>query len=118
VVAHPSEWTPGGYHEVQGLRQRYRIVDRVALAEALQVDVEELAEAHRGWVEEALHGPLKRRAEWSESVAVGGRSFAERVLRDLGGRARERRVEAFNGVYVVREPPQAYTANFAPENAR
>jgi putative transposase len=89
----------------------------VALAEALAVDVERLAEVHHGWVEEALRGPLTRQAQWSESVAVGGRSFAERVLRDLGGRARDRHVEAFDGAYVVREPPVAYAPHFAPENA-
>jgi hypothetical protein len=72
VVAHPREWAAGGYHEIQGQRQRYRIVDRVALAQALEVDVGKLAEVHRGWVDEALRGPLTRRGEWSESVAVGG----------------------------------------------
>jgi putative transposase len=118
VVGHPREWTVGGYHEIHGLRQRYRIVDRLALAEALAVDVEKLAEVHRGWIDEALQGPLTRQAQWSESVAVGGRSFAEQVLRDLGGRARDRHVEAFDGAYVVREPPTAYAPHFAPENAR
>jgi putative transposase len=118
VVPHPREWTAGGYHEIQGHRQRYRIVDRVALAEALEVDVEKLAEVHRSWVEEALRGPLTRQAEWSESVAVGGRSFAEQVLHDLGGRARDRRVEALDGAYVVREPPRAYAPYFTAENVR
>jgi hypothetical protein len=102
VVAHPREWAAGGYYEIQGHRHRYRIVDRVALAEALEVEVEQLAEVHRGWVEEALRGPLTRQAQWSESVAVGGRSFAERVLRDLGGRARDRRIEAFD--FPLRAP--------------
>jgi REP-associated tyrosine transposase len=118
VVAQPHEWAAGGYHEIQGQRQRYRIVDRVALAEVLEVDVGKLAEVHRGWVDEALRGPLTRQAEWSESVAVGGRPFAEQVLRDLGGRARDRRVETVGGAYVVREPPPAYASHFGPENAR
>jgi putative transposase len=83
-----------------------------------QADVEKLAEVHDRWVDEALGRPLTRQPEWSESVAVGGRSFAERVLRDLGGRARDRRVEPFDGAFVVREPSTAYAANFAAENAR
>jgi hypothetical protein len=40
------------------------------------------------------------------------------VLRDLGWRARDRRVEPFDDTYVVREPPPAYAPRFAPENAR
>jgi putative transposase len=118
VIVHPREWAAAGYHEIQGLRQRYRIVDRLALAEALQVDIGKLAEVHRGWVEEALRRPLKREPEWGESVAVGGRSFADRVLQDLGGRARDRRVVAVNGVYVVRESAAPYTASLPLENAR
>jgi REP-associated tyrosine transposase len=118
VVAHPRQWTAGGYREIQGQRRRYRIVDRTALAQALEVDVDKLAEVHGRWIDEALGRPLTRQPEWSESVAVGGRSFAERVLRDLGGRARDRRVEPFDGAYVVREPSLAYAAYFAPENVR
>jgi len=118
VVAHPCDWSAGGYHEIQGLRRRYRIVDRVVLAEALELDVEKLAEVHGGWIDEALRGPLTRQGQWSESVAVGGRSFATQVLRDLGKRVRDRRVEAFGSAYVVREPPAAYTPDFAVENAR
>jgi putative transposase len=38
VVTHPRQWAAGGYHEIQGKRQRYLIVDRVALAAALEVD--------------------------------------------------------------------------------
>ena len=118
VVAHPREWAAGGYHEIQGVRQRYRIVDRAALAQALEIDMERLADAHREWIDDALRCALTRQAQWSESVAVGGRAFAETVLRDLGGRARERRVEPCDGAYVVREPPAAYDAHSAPENAR
>jgi hypothetical protein len=61
---------------------------------------------------------VTRQPQWSESVAVGGRAFAERVLRDLGVRVRDRRVEPCDGAFVVREPPAAYGAHSAPENAR
>jgi putative transposase len=118
VVAHPREWAAGGYHEIQGQRQRYRIVDRAALAEALEMDLGKLAEVHREWVDEALRRPLVRQPQWSESVAVGGCSFAEQLLRDLGGRARDRRVEPCNDGFVVREPPPAYAAHFALKNTR
>jgi REP element-mobilizing transposase RayT len=95
-----------------------RIVDRVVLAEALDIDVKRLAEAHREWVEEALRGRLERQPHWSESVAVGGRSFAERVLDDLGARARDRCLEQWEDAYVVREPAAAYAEHFGAENAR
>jgi putative transposase len=118
VVQHPREWPAGGYHEIQGERQRYRIIDRTALAEALHVDLEQLAAVHREWIRDALRRPVTRQPEWSESVAVGGRHFADRILDDLGARARDRRVEPCDGGFLVRESAAAYGGDFVVENAR
>src|SRR6185436_16487818 len=78
VVTHPAEWEIGGYHEIQRQRARYRIVDRQALADALEIELRQLADLHREWVEAALQrGSAEREPQWSESVAVGGREFVE-----------------------------------------
>jgi putative transposase len=95
VVRHPAEWEVGGYHEIQQERPRYRIVDREALAEALGVEVPGLAAAHREWLETALcNGRRIRERRWTESVAVGSRTFVEQVRRELRGRGRYRAIEA------------------------
>ena len=88
AVTHPRDWPTSGYHEIQGRRQRYRIVDRQALAEALQIDVAQLAEAHRQWIEETLiRSRLEREPHWSRSIAVGSRAYVDRAAKDLRGRA-------------------------------
>ena len=87
LVKHPRQWTSGGYHEIQVPPRRYRIVDRTALVEVLGVEsVSLLAKAHETWIEAALAESTRARVpEWSESVAVGGRDFVERVGTQLAG---------------------------------
>jgi putative transposase len=109
VVGHPEEWEVGGYHEIQGERWRYRIVDRAALAKGLGVELRELAEVHRDWVETALReGRREREQCWSESVALGSRGFVEEVQRRLGRRGRYRVIAEVGGDYVLREGSEPY----------
>lgn len=118
IVQHPRLWPTSGYHEIQGERQRYRIVDRAAVATLLDIDIQQLATTHRDWIEEALRHPVTRQPHWSESVAVGGRAFAEQYLQDLGVRGRHRRVEPIDAAFMVREPAAAYGAELPVEYAR
>lgn len=104
VVTNPADWETSGYHEIQRARERYRIIDRAALAEALEINLDDLAQYHAQWIADAVvQGDLRRREQWSECVAVGSRAFAEGVLSDLGVRVHQRRVESEGGLFVVRE---------------
>jgi len=117
VVSHPADWEIGGYHEIQCERARYRIVDRHALADSLEIALPRLADAHRDWVEAALRTSARQREpQWSESVAVGGRAFVERVQRELGGRGWFRQIEPIAGAYILRESPAAYRRTWGPQN--
>lgn len=112
VVDHPSRWRRAGYHEIQQPRDRYRIVDRTALCDLLGVDESRLARVHREWIESKLQqGNLQREPHWSEAVAVGRRSFVERVQEELGARARCRQVEDLYGMSVLRDTPTAYAGH-------
>ena len=86
VVSHPRQWRFGGYHELSGRRQRYRIIDQERLLRSLAVgDVD----AFRGWYEGTLvelcdqvaRGAVSREPHWSEAFAVGSRGW----LRELAG---------------------------------
>ena len=88
VVHHPGEWVECGYREIQRPPDRYRIVDRRTLCELLGVADERLAAVQNEWIESRLaRGNLEREVQWSETVAVGHRSFVERVQGELGARA-------------------------------
>ena len=111
VVTHPRDWPTSGYHEIQGIRQRYRIVDRQALAGALEIDVTQLADAHRPWIEEALRkSRLEREPHWSNRIAVGSRACVDRVAEDLRGRARYRSIASIDDTLVIRETAGPYDA--------
>jgi putative transposase len=119
VVDHPRHWRESGYREIQEGRQRYRIIDRRALSELLGVSEERLASVQNEWVEAALAaGGLDRRPEWSESVAVGRRSYVEDVKNVLGGAARHRRIEDLDDMTVLRDPTEAYAPVSGPKSRR
>jgi REP element-mobilizing transposase RayT len=86
VVAHPSEWEFGGYAEMLTDRGRSSIIDYGALKELLGADsIEAVRKLRRERIEEALaRGEQVRESKWTESVAVGSRSFVETMKAKLG----------------------------------
>lgn len=114
VVGHPREWREAGYREIQGAPARYRIIDRVALCELLGVAEQRLAVVQDEWIDSTLaRGTLERELQWSNTVAVGRRSFVERVQDELGARARYRRIEDVGGGSILRDSEEAYRPDFS-----
>jgi putative transposase len=110
VVRHPREWWESGYHEIQSPPERYRIIDRDALCEVIGVGGERLATVQNEWIDSSsAGGHLERRKEWSEAMAVGRRSFVERMQEELGARGRYRRVEDINGLSILRDGEEPYS---------
>jgi putative transposase len=118
VVIHPNEWPFCGYNEIQSPRQRYSLIDYQRLILLLQMkDLEELQESCRKRVEQSLASrDQSRESRWTESVAVGSRSFIEATIKRLGIKARGRKVSGKNKSYELREPAVPYGVNFTPEN--
>ena len=109
VVGHPRDWAEAGYQEIQQPRRRYRIIDRAALCALLGVADEQLAIRQNEWIEATLAaGRHERQSPWSEAVAVGRRSFVERIQEELGNRVLYRRVEDVDGASVLREVEAPY----------
>jgi hypothetical protein len=106
VVPHPAQWHAGGNHEIHVAPQRYRIVNRAALAENLSLErLSRLAVVHAEWIEATLHvGGQWRVPVWSESLAVGEREFVARAGTELGVRARHRQSETGGNMSVLRDP--------------
>lgn len=118
VVKHPGEWVHGGYHEIQGKRRRNTILALDVLAEAAETrSREELANAHREWIEEALSSERCQRDEaWTKSIAVGSAEFVLKTQQMLGARAKGRSVVTAGDSFVLRESQENYGGNFSPEN--
>ena len=95
--------------QIQQPAARYRIIDREALCALLGTADEKLAALQNQWIEATLaRGGAEREPQWSEAVAVGRRSFVERVQEELGTRAWHRHVQDGNGAWVLRDPAAPY----------
>jgi hypothetical protein len=76
-----------------------------------------LKKAHCGWIKEALRKQRQvRESKWTQSVAVGGKEFVEKVKEQLGFRAKGRGISRKGENYQLREQQSAYNAHFAHKN--
>ncbi len=77
---------------------------------------EKLKEIHKGWLEEYLgDGSKSRQDEWTDSIAVGSKTFIEKVKGLLGFRAIGREVKKGGEGYQLREEAISYNALLGPE---
>jgi putative transposase len=126
VVNHPSMWSFCGYNEIQEPRRKNILIDYKRLQGLVGAgSYDQLRSSHRGWIEEYLvNGSKGRENEWTESIAVGSRSFTENVKMLLGFKAKGRKVVEGSEGYQLREAAGDYNAllgaekdDIAPENS-
>jgi putative transposase len=71
VVSHPREWPWCGYHELMGLRKRFRILDFERVLELLGgVGALEFRQYYEALIGERIaKDELRREAQWTETIA-------------------------------------------------
>jgi putative transposase len=117
VVAHPSQWPHGGYHEIVSPRPRRGILDHTALLTLGDFrDLATLQQAHRQWITEALTRVPAREPRWSTALAVGNEAFVAQVQSSLSINARYREISSEDDTYELREETEDY--GFDSENVR
>lgn len=114
VVNHPAEWKHGGYHELIDPAQRYRIIARDRLVTLLGFD-ENMSTIYEGWIQASLAHQCTQQSFWTDSIAVGGRAFVERVKELLAGKVSRRHIRETEdrAPYSASESPRGCR----PENA-
>jgi putative transposase len=115
VVKHPGMWPHGGHREILNPPSRYRLLARDRLTSLLGIDNSSLGPVYQGWLEEAMKTEARREPAWSETIAVGGREFVERVKDELGFKALGRKIHESlkSGMNALREPDCAYSHDFS-----
>jgi hypothetical protein len=117
VVSHPSMWPFCGYNEIQEPRRKNILIDYEKLQGLIGAEsYDQLRTSHEGWVKEYLgEGAKERQDEWTASIAVGGRSFIEKVRTLLGFRAKGRDILEGDEGYQLREGAASYKGLFGVE---
>jgi len=106
VVEHPSEWKNSGYHELQNIPDRKRIIDYSFLIKLLELNsYDELKATHQNLISETLEkkGKLTREEKWTERIAVGSRSFVKDIKNKLGFKGKYRPISKKNESWEIRE---------------
>lgn len=110
VVDHPAQWQWCGYHEIAGLRQRYRILD---LQELLRLGGTEDRSAFSALYDMGLDQSIKnasgrREPHWTESMAVGSEAFVRRIAALSKRRKKLEIREWTDASWYVRDPAACY----------
>ena len=116
VVSHPLEWPFGGYGEIQEPRRKSVLIAYQKLAGlAGFATYDAFRKTHKELIDEALtHAGTfrQRQSQWTESIAVGSRSFTEMIKEKLGILAKGRKILENEAGFQLRESMGTYIANF------
>ena len=107
-------WPFCGHNEIQEPRRKDVQINYQKLRELLGFDsYEEVARYHRSWVETYLGNDKNIRDDkWTTSIAVGDKSFVEKIRSLMGVMAIGRKSNEAGDVYQLREPAAPYMAHF------
>ena len=114
VVSHPSDWSFGGYNEIQKPRKKCVLIAYQKLSElAGFATYDAFQRSHKELINESLiNGNNCRQAQWTESIAVGSNSFVEAIKDKLGALAKGRKIIETDGGFQLREEKGRYNVDF------
>ena len=110
VVRHPREWPWVGYHEIVGIRRRYRLLDLERLCWRLgQTDLAEVRRNLEASLEKARdRDEAKRQGYWTESLAIGSPLFIQKIRPSIHSRQETEIIEKSENLWVLQEQAKAY----------
>ena len=110
VVEHPAQWEFCGYNEIQSPRKRKGIIDFDRLVGLLGFEnYDDLKDAHYKWVNNAMQTDNRgKENKWTQSIAVGSKTFIEKMKEALGFRAKGRKIICADDTFELREVLTSY----------
>jgi putative transposase len=118
VVTHPSMWPFCGYHEIRKPRKKNVLIQYDTLRALLGMNsYKSMRNQYTGWIEDSIRNrEIKRDEKWTNSIAVGSKSFVDKLKSRLIGVAAGRKVKQSGDGYALQEPVTPYIANFEAKN--
>ena len=105
VVEHPAQWEFCGYNEIQNFRKRKGVIDFDRLMDLLGFEnYDALKDAHDKWVDSANQTDnTGKENKWTQSIAVGSKTFIEQMKEALGFKAKGRKINYDDDTFELRE---------------
>ncbi len=105
VVEHPTQLEFCGYNEIQNPRKRKGIIDFDRLMDLLGFEnYDNFKEAHYKWVDSEIQtNNSDKENKWTHSIAVGSKTFIEKMKKNLGYRATGRKIISADDTFELRE---------------
>jgi len=120
VVKHPSEWEFCGYNEIQNPRKRKGIIDFDRLMDLLGFEnYDDLKGALYKCVDREMQTDNSgKENKWTQSIAVGSKTFIKKMKEALGFRATGRKIICADDTFELREalPPYGKANNLDSGN--
>jgi hypothetical protein len=93
------------YNEIQNHRKRKGIIDFDRLMDLLGFEnYDDLKEAHAKWVDSAIQTDNSgKETKWTRSIAVGSKTYIEKMKEALGYRATGRKIISADDTFELRE---------------
>ena len=93
------------YNEIQNPRKRKGIIDFDRLMDLLGFEnYDDLKEAHGKWVDSAIQTDNSgKETKWTQSIAVGSKTYIEKMKEALGYRAAGRKIISADDTFELRE---------------
>jgi putative transposase len=110
VVEHPTQWEFYGYNEIQSPKKRKGIIDFDRLMGLLGFEnYDALKDAHYKWVDSANQTDNRgKENKWTQSIAVGSKTFIEQMKEALGSKAKGRKIICADDTFELREVLTSY----------
>jgi putative transposase len=114
AVLHPEEWKHSGFHELAGLRKRYRVINFPRLLKCLGYDPETDVEKFRSWYLKTINAKsevfMERQSYWTEASIVGSKDWIDSVSEQAGIKRRTS-IESIeeNYLYNLNETDSPFT---------
>jgi len=118
VVTHPSMWPFCGYNEIQKPKKKNVLIKYDKLRALLGMNsYESMRNHYTGWIEDSIgNREIKKDAKWTDSIAVGSKTFVDKLKSLLIGVTVGRKVKKSGDGYELREPVTPYIVNFGGKN--
>jgi len=110
IVPHPADWDWCGYRELMGIRKRYCLINMdMVLAQYQEASIDDFRSNYAFAIQDAINRQeLQRDPAWTESIAVGTKSFVDEIQQATNNRTDFTINEVSTNKWTIKETTTPY----------